>query len=150
MEYFGFYVIALVFWFLPHFCVNSISLSKDDCSLQSSLLYPYKVKMLHFFSRSSCHTRFQHAFHNNLFLKYIVKPVYNDHTLNPKLVAFIDRWSLYGGLLCTKSAKWDSSTLIVIDRWSGLTLIMFVLTANNLNLHAETAYRNGHRAPKMF
>ncbi len=34
-----------------------------------------------------------------------VKLVYNDHRWDPKIVAVIDRWSLFRGHLCNKSSK---------------------------------------------
>jgi len=47
-----------------------------------------------------------------------VKPVYNDHPRDPKIVAVVDRWSLFRGHLCSKSLKWDLKIVVVIDRWS--------------------------------
>ena len=43
-----------------------------------------------------------------------VKPVYND----PKIVAVVDRWSLFRGYLCKKNSKWDPKMGIVVARWS--------------------------------
>jgi hypothetical protein len=42
-----------------------------------------------------------------------VKPVYNGHPRDRKLVAVVDRWSLFRAYL-----KWDQKMLVVIDRWS--------------------------------
>ncbi len=36
-----------------------------------------------------------------------VKAVYNDHFWDQKIVAVVDRWSLFRGHLCNKSSKWD-------------------------------------------
>ena len=47
-----------------------------------------------------------------------VKPVYNDHPWDPKIVAVIDRWSLFRGRLCSKSSKWDLQMVVVIYKWS--------------------------------
>ena len=47
-----------------------------------------------------------------------VKPVYNDHPWDPKIVAVVDRWSLFKGRLYSKSPIWDLKMVIVIDRWS--------------------------------
>ncbi len=49
---------------------------------------------------------------------YTVKPVYNDHPRDPKIVAAVDRWSLFGGHLCHKRSNWDLKTVAVVDRWS--------------------------------
>ena len=47
-----------------------------------------------------------------------VKPVYNDHPWDPKIVAVVDRWSLFRGPLWYKSSKWDHKIVAVVDRWS--------------------------------
>ncbi len=47
-----------------------------------------------------------------------IKPVYNDHPLDPKIMAVVDRWSLFRGHLCNKSSIWDLKILVVIDRRS--------------------------------
>ena len=47
-----------------------------------------------------------------------VKLVYNNHPRDPKIVAFVDRWSLFGGHLCYKWSNWDLKTVAVVDRWS--------------------------------
>ena len=44
--------------------------------------------------------------------------MYNDHPRDPKIVAAVDRWSLFRGHLCYKRSKWDLKTVAVIDRWS--------------------------------
>ena len=36
---------------------------------------------------------------------YTVKPVYNDHPWDPKIVAVVDRWSLFRGHLSNKKFK---------------------------------------------
>ncbi len=38
-----------------------------------------------------------------------VKPVYNDHPWDPKIVAVVDRWSLFSGHLCNMSPWHDLS-----------------------------------------
>ncbi len=47
-----------------------------------------------------------------------VKPVYNDHPRDPKIVAVVDRWSLFGCHLCNKRSNWDLKIVVVVDRWS--------------------------------
>jgi hypothetical protein len=46
-----------------------------------------------------------------------IKPVYNDHPSDPKVVAVVDRWLLCRGHLCYKTSKWDLRMEVVIDRW---------------------------------
>ena len=65
----------------------------------------------------------QAPFCTNIFviLLYTVKPAYNDHTRDPKIVAAVDRRSLFGGHLCYKRSNWDLKTVAVvvaIRRWS--------------------------------
>ncbi len=45
-----------------------------------------------------------------------VKPVYNDHPRDPKIVAAVDRWSLFGGHLCNKRSYRDLKIVVVVDR----------------------------------
>ncbi len=49
-----------------------------------------------------------------------VKPVHNDHPEDPNIVAVVDRWSLFRGLvhICSKNSIWDLKMGVVIDRWS--------------------------------
>ena len=47
-----------------------------------------------------------------------VKLVYNDHPWDPKIMAVVDKWSLFKGHLCYKSSKWDPKMMVVEDRWS--------------------------------
>ncbi len=54
---------------------------------------------------------------NHSFLN-TVKLVYNDHPWDPKIVAVVDRWSLFRGHLCNKGSKWDLKMMVVIDSWS--------------------------------
>ena len=52
--------------------------------------------------------------------------MYIDNPWNPKILAFVDKWSLFGYLWCNKSLKWDLNMVFVIDRsllYGGLTLI---------------------------
>jgi hypothetical protein len=46
-----------------------------------------------------------------------VKPVYDDHPGDPKIVAFVDRWSLFRGCLCNKCSNLDLKMVVVIDRF---------------------------------
>ena len=39
--------------------------------------------------------------------KFTVNPVYNEHPRDPKIVAVVDRWSLFRGHLCSKNLIWD-------------------------------------------
>ncbi len=58
--------------------------------------------------------------------------MYNDHPWNPKIVAVVDRWSLFGGHLCTQSSNGTKSggryRQVVVS--SGLT----VFSTRNLAL----------------
>jgi hypothetical protein len=62
----------------------------------------------------------KHTFHE-IFLDIIqVKPVYNDHPRDPKIVAVVDRWSLFD---CTVKPVhydhlWDQKKVVVTLRWS--------------------------------
>jgi hypothetical protein len=47
-----------------------------------------------------------------------IKPVYNDHPRDPKIVVVVDRWSLFRGHLCYKRSNWDLKIVAVVDRWS--------------------------------
>jgi len=47
-----------------------------------------------------------------------VKPVYNDHPRYPKIVAAVDRWSLFGGHLCYKRSNRDFKIVVVVGSWS--------------------------------
>jgi hypothetical protein len=53
-------------------------------------------------------------------MSYTVKPVYNDHLWDPKIVTVDDRWSLFVGNLSNKCSKWDLKMEVVINRWSFL------------------------------
>jgi hypothetical protein len=44
------------------------------------------------------------------------KYVYNDHPWDPKIVAVVDRWSLFRDNSCYKSYQWDLIMVVVIDR----------------------------------
>jgi hypothetical protein len=50
--------------------------------------------------------------------KITVKFVYEDHPWNPKIVAVVDRWSLFRRNLCYKRLHWDLKIVAVIDRGS--------------------------------
>jgi len=47
---------------------------------------------------------------------HAVKPVYNDHPRDPKIVAIVDRWSLSGDYLCYKRSNWDLKIVAIVDR----------------------------------
>ncbi len=47
-----------------------------------------------------------------------VQPVYNEHPRDPKIVAAVEWWSLFGGYLCYKRSNWDLIIVVVVDRWS--------------------------------
>ncbi len=69
---------------------------------------------------------FQHIIFNFNNLSYknsfssnnTVKHAYKDYPWDPKTVAVVDRWSMFGGYLSNKSSKWDLEMVVVIDRWS--------------------------------
>jgi len=42
----------------------------------------------------------------------------NDHPRDPKIVAVVDRWSLFRGHLCYKMSNWNLNKVAVVDRWS--------------------------------
>jgi hypothetical protein len=73
---------------------------------------------------------------SSIFFATTVKLVYNDHPWDPKIVAVVDRWSLFRGHLCNKSPKWDLKMVVVRGRWSlsevvvssGLTVVKFGFT----------------------
>ena len=46
-----------------------------------------------------------------------VKPVYNDHPWDPKIVAVVGRWSLFRGHICYKIQNWDLKMVVVEGRW---------------------------------
>ena len=50
--------------------------------------------------------------------KYLVKPVYNDHPWDLKIVVVVDKWSLFEGHLCDQSLKRDLKIVVVVDGWS--------------------------------
>jgi hypothetical protein len=48
----------------------------------------------------------------------ILSKAYNDHPLDPKIVAVVDRWSLFRSHLCYKTFNRNLRIMILIDRWS--------------------------------
>ncbi len=70
-----------------------------------------------------------------------VKPVYNDHTRDPKIVAIVDRWSLFRGHFVTKYqiGTYKLLPLLTGGRYlevvvnSGLTVLQIV--ANSLKVN---------------
>ncbi len=49
---------------------------------------------------------------------YTVKPVYNDHPWDSKIVAVADRWSLFKDHFSNKYSNLDFKMVVVVDRWS--------------------------------
>ena len=47
-----------------------------------------------------------------------VKPLYNDHPWDPRVVAVVDRWSLFRCHLSNRNWKWGHKVVVVVDRWS--------------------------------
>ncbi len=47
-----------------------------------------------------------------------VKPVYNDHPWNKKILAIVDRWSLFRGHFYNKVWNLDFKMVVIMDRWS--------------------------------
>jgi len=43
---------------------------------------------------------------------------YATNPRDPKIVAAVDRWSLFKGYLCYKRSNWDLTMVAVVDRWS--------------------------------
>ena len=62
----------------------------------------------------------------SILFKITVKPVHNDHPRDPKTVAVVGRWSLFGSHLCYKSIKWDLKMVAVVDRRSNILIISIV------------------------
>ncbi len=46
-----------------------------------------------------------------------VKPVYNGHPWDPKIVAVVDRWSLFRGSLYYKNDNWAFLMVAFVGRW---------------------------------
>ncbi len=70
------------------------------------------------FSHFRCFCSNNNQSKNTLKKLYTVKPVYNDHPWDPKILAVVDRWSLFRGHLCYKRSNMDLKTVAVVDRWS--------------------------------
>ncbi len=47
-----------------------------------------------------------------------VKPVHKDHPRDPKIVAAVDRWSMFKDPMGNKATIRDSIILIVVGKWS--------------------------------
>ncbi len=47
-----------------------------------------------------------------------VKHACYDHPWDTKIVAVVDRWSLFTGHLCNKIFKWDLKMMVVVDKGS--------------------------------
>jgi hypothetical protein len=46
-----------------------------------------------------------------------VKPVNNDHPWDPKIVAIVDMWSLFRGILYYTNFNWAFKTVAFVGRW---------------------------------
>jgi hypothetical protein len=46
-----------------------------------------------------------------------VKPVYNNHPWDPKIVAVVDRWPLFRGGLYYKNWNWAFKIMVFVGRW---------------------------------
>ncbi len=46
-----------------------------------------------------------------------VKPLYNDHPWDTKIVFVVDRWSLYISHFYNNGSNWDLNMLVILDRW---------------------------------
>jgi hypothetical protein len=42
----------------------------------------------------------------------------NNHSRDPKIVAFVDRWSFFRVNLKSKNSIWDLKMVVVVDNWS--------------------------------
>jgi hypothetical protein len=61
--------------------------------------------------------RFSDSFKiENNYFDYTVKPVFNDHPLDPKCVAVVDRWSLFRGRFMLERPKYE--LVVAVGRWS--------------------------------
>ena len=52
-----------------------------------------------------------------LYLSNTAKTVCNDHPRDHKIVAVVDRWSLFRSHLCYKNSKWDPKKVVVEGSW---------------------------------
>ena len=52
------------------------------------------------------------------FVTDTVKPVYNGHPRDPKIVVVVNKWSLFRSHLCNKKSKLDPAMVFVVCRWS--------------------------------
>ena len=92
-----------------------------------------------------------------------VKPVYNDHPRDPKIVSVVDRWSLFRGHLCNKNSKWNTKMMgrfwqvgvrylkvAVVDRWSFTPVWLYYETdylnvlSSNIIINVSTANDEGN------
>jgi hypothetical protein len=62
---------------------------------------------------------------SQVYLDQIISDIYKMHsqlnlctTTNQKIVAVVDRWSLFKGHPCKKSFQWNHKIVVVIRRWS--------------------------------
>jgi len=46
----------------------------------------------------------------------VPRSTFNDHPQDPKIVAIVDRWSLFKGHLCYERPNWDLKKVVVIDK----------------------------------
>ena len=54
---------------------------------------------------------------SSCYFKYVFS-VYKDHPRDSKLVAVVDRWSLFRGHWCNINYKMDPKSVVVVGRWS--------------------------------
>jgi hypothetical protein len=52
---------------------------------------------------------------HTMLLRNTAKPVFIEQPLDPKIVAVVDRWSLFRGHLGNESSKWEHKIVVVID-----------------------------------
>jgi hypothetical protein len=54
---------------------------------------------------------------NSFFTVSTVTPVYNNHPWDPKIVAVVDRWSLFRGILYYTNFNWAFKIVAFDGRW---------------------------------
>lgn len=83
----------------------------------------------------SCYTEKEAYFTPLNYNMDIVKPVYNTQTWDPEIVATVDRWSLFRGLIRNIISYWDLKMVVVVGMCSlfvgGLILRFFVKSNAN-------------------
>jgi len=66
----------------------------------------------------SCYTEKEAYFTPINYNMDIVKPVYNTQTWDPEIVATVDRWSLFRGLIRNIISYWDLKMVVVVGMCS--------------------------------